>query len=280
MEPLTLARCSINTATLGYKAPIASVIDEIARHGYGAIAPWRREVEDGDVRLIGRQIRDAGLKVSGYCRSTYMPAADPAERLRIHDENLRALGDAAELQASCFVIVTGGLSPGSRDIAGARQQVFDGLAALLPEARDLGVTLAIEPLHPMYAADRSCVNTIAQALALCDQLDPSNHSGVGIAIDAYHVWWDPALHESIARAAAARRISAFHICDWLNPTRDMLMDRGMMGEGVIDLRVLRRSIERAGYDGFAEIEIFSDYWSQQKDAVILDVCRTRLQTAC
>ena len=279
MEPLSPARCSINTATLGYKAPIATVIDEIARHGFGAIAPWRRDVEGGDIRAISRQIRDAGLAVSGYCRSSYMPAAEAGERRRIHEENLRALRDAGELRAACFVIVAGGLAPGSRDITGARQQVLDGLAALLPEARDLGVALAIEPLHPMYAADRSCVNTIAQALAMCDQLDPSNQGGVDIAIDAYHTWWDPTLHESIAHAGAARRISAFHICDWLNPTRDMLMDRGMMGDGVIDLRSMRESMEHAGYRSFAEIEIFSDRWGSEDSARTLNICRTRLQTA-
>ena len=280
MQPLTPARCSINTATLGYKAPIAAVIDQIARHGFGAIAPWRREVEDGDVRAIARQIRDAGLKVSGYCRSSYMPAAEPSERLRIHDENLRALRDAAALAAPCFVIVAGGLAPGSRDIDGARQQVLDGLDALLPKARELGVTLAIEPLHPMYAADRSCVNTIGQALALCDQLDPLNQGGVGIAIDAYHTWWDPLLRDSIACAGAAGRIAGFHICDWLNPTRDMLMDRGMMGDGVIDLPEMRQAVEHTGYEGFAEIEIFSNYWGRQDSAVTLDVCRTRIQTVC
>ena len=278
MEPLTAARCSINTATLGYKAPIGTVIDEIARHGFGAIAPWRREVEGGEVRAISRQIRDAGLAVSGYCRSSYMPATSRGERLRIHEENLRALRDAGELRAACFVIVAGGLALGSRDIASARQQVLDGLAALLPEARDLGVALAIEPLHPMYAADRSCVNTIAQALAMCDQLDPSNQGSVGIAIDAYHTWWDPTLYENIAKAGAARRISAFHICDWLHPTLDMLMDRGMMGDGVIDLRAMRGSIEHAGYTGFAEIEIFSDRWAAEDIARILDTCRNRLQT--
>lgn len=280
MQPLTPERCSINTATLGYTAPIATVIDQVARHGFGAIAPWRREVEGGDVRAIGQHIRDAGLKVSGYCRSSYMPAAEPSERLRIHDENLRALRDAAALAAPCFVIVAGGLAPGSRDIDGARQQVLDGLAALLPKAREFGVTLAIEPLHPMYAADRSCVNTIGQALTLCDQLDPLREGGVGIAIDAYHTWWDPLLRDSIAFAGAAGRIAGFHICDWLNPTRDMLMDRGMMGDGVIDLRALRGMIQHAGYDGFAEVEIFSDYWWQHDNNLTLEACQTGIQTAC
>ena len=276
MKVLTPDRCSINTATLGFKAPIGEVIDAVARHGFGAIAPWRREIEGGDVRAIARRIRDAGLAVSGYCRSSAIPA-DTLERRRTqHEENSRALADAAELGASCFIIVAGGLPAGSRDIDGARTQVEDGLANLLEEARRLQVALAIEPLHPMYAADRCCVNTLAQALDMCDRLDSDGRGGIAVAIDAYHVWWDPRLKDGIDRAGAGKRISAFHICDWLAPTTDLLMDRGMMGDGVIDLSAMRREVSAAGFCGHAEIEIFSHRWWAVENEELLRICAERL----
>lgn len=275
---LTPQRCAINTATLGYKEPIDRVIDQIARHGFGAIAPWRREVEGGDVAAIGRQIRDAGLAVSGYCRSTAIPAETAAARRAQLEENRRALADAATLGARCFVIVAGGLPGGSRDIAAARAQVEEGLATLLEEARALGVPLALEPLHPMYAADRSCVNTLAQALDLCARLDPDNAGGIGVALDAYHVWWDPDLAAGIRRAGRERRLLAFHICDWLVPTADLLMDRGMMGDGVIDLGELRRNVEATDFTGFAEIEIFSNRWWSTDSEETLRVCVDRLRS--
>lgn len=275
---LTPQRCAINTATLGYKEPIDRVIDQIARHGFGAIAPWRREVEGGNVAAIARQIGEAGLAVSGYCRSTAIPAETAAARRAQLEENRRALADAATLGAACFVIVAGGLPGGSRDIADARMQVEDGLAALLDEARALGVALALEPLHPMYAADRSCVNTLAQALDLCARLDPDQAGGIGIALDAYHVWWDPDLVAGIGRAGRERRLEAFHLCDWLVPTTDLLMDRGMIGDGVIDLAAMCRRVEANGFAGYAEIEIFSNRWWSTDSDETLRVCIDRLRT--
>lgn len=276
---LTPQRCAINTATLGYKEPIGRVVEQVARHGFGAIAPWRREVEGGDVAALARQIREAGLAVSGYCRSAAIPAETAAARRAQLEENRRALADAATLGAACFVIVAGGLAGGSRDIADARAQVEEGLGQLLPEARALGVPIAIEPLHPMYAADRSCVNTLAQALDLCARLDPDNAGGVGIALDAYHVWWDPDLSAGIGRAGRERRLVAFHVCDWLVPTTDLLMDRGMMGDGVIDLAGMRREVEAAGFTGPAEIEIFSNRWWSTENEETLRVCADRLHHA-
>jgi sugar phosphate isomerase/epimerase len=166
----------------------------------------------------------------------------------------------------------GGLPKGSRDIIGARRMVEEGTAAILPHAKAHNMPLAIEPLHPMYAADRACVNTLAQALDLCELLG----DGVGVAVDTYHVWWDPDLAAQIARAGAAGRILAYHICDWLVPTRDLLLDRGMMGDGVIDLTGIGGMIEKAGYRGFIEVEIFSvaDWWKRPgKD--VLQVCIER-----
>jgi sugar phosphate isomerase/epimerase len=271
--------CSINTATLGHRAPIAEKVEAIARAGFGAIAPWRREIDGQDVAAVARHIRDAGLAVSGYCRSTYLPAADRAGFLAAVADNRRALDQAAVLGAACFVMVVGSLPAGSRDLAAARAQVAEGTALLLDHARACGVRLALEPLHPMYAGDRSCLNTLAQALDLAEVLDPGDAPLLGVVLDAYHVWWDPGLAPQVARAG--RRLFALHVCDWLVPTRDLLEDRGMMGDGVIDLRTFRAMAESAGYAGAVEVEIFSalDWW-RRPAAETLVVCAERLQTVC
>jgi sugar phosphate isomerase/epimerase len=274
--------CSINTATLGHRMPIAATIDAIARAGFGGISLWRREADGGDVAAIARRIRDAGLAVSGYCRSTYIPAPDRPRFDQALDDNRRAIDQAAALGAACFVMVVGSLPEGSRDLAGARGMVEEGTAILLDHARACGVRLALEPLHPIYAADRSCINTIAQALALAERIEPAPATpALGLTLDAYHLWWDPNLADSITEAGAARRIFAFHVSDWLVPTRDLLMDRGMMGDGVIDLRSIRAMVEGAGYNGLVEVEIFSDpgWWQRPVDEV-LAVCAERLQTVC
>ena len=285
MAPSPLAgrldRCAVNTATLGYQRPIGESIEAIARAGFGAIAPWRVEVEDGDVAGIARQIRDAGLTVSGYCRSTYMPARDRAAFEDGVEDNRRALRDAATLGAACYVLVVGGLPQGSRDLPAARGQVQDAIGCLLGDAMALGVPLALEPLHPMYAADRACINTLDQALDLCAALDPHGNEALGVAIDVYHVWWDPSLHPAIGRAGANRRILAYHVSDWLVPTTDLLLDRGMMGDGVIDLPAIRSTIEAAGYCGSVEAEIFSARsWWKRPITETLAVCAERLQEMC
>jgi sugar phosphate isomerase/epimerase len=174
-------------------------------------------------------------------------------------------------------MVVGGLPAGSRDIGAAREMVRDGLAAMLPHARAAGVAVAIEPLHPVYAADRACVNTLGQALDLADALG----AGVGAAIDVYHVWWDLALEAQLARAGAAGQIMAHHICDWLVPTTDPLNDRGMMGDGVIDLGRIRGWFEAAGFHGPQEVEIFSagNWWKRDPDEVIA-TCVERFRTVC
>jgi len=245
-------------------------IDGCVRHGIPGIAPWREPVHALGLDEAGRRIRDAGLRVSGYCRAGLFPAADEAGRWAAVDDTRRAIDEAAALGAECLVILGGGMPPGSKDLTLARDQARDGLAAVLPYARERAVPLAIEPLHPMYAADRCCVSTLKQANDLCDELDPSGEGGLGVAIDVYHVFWDPGLEREVARAGAAGRILAFHVCDWLVPTRDMLLDRGMMGEGVIDIRRIRGLVEAAGYDGLIEVEIFSklDWWRRDPDEVI------------
>lgn len=269
------ASLSLNTATTRQQWNLARAIEGCSRHGIRGIAPWRDQLHAMGVGAAASAIRARDLTVTGLCRGGMFAAVDDAARKQALDDNLRALEEAQALGAQCLVLVAGGLPIGSKDIAGARQQVRDGIAALLPHARQAGVPLAIEPLHPMYAADRACVNTLGQALDLCDALDPNRQGGLGVAVDVYHVWWDPQLEQQIARAGAGRLL-AFHICDWLVPTRDLLNDRGMMGDGVIDLPRIRSWMEDAGYAGHHEVEIFSelDWWRRDPDEV-LETCKDR-----
>jgi sugar phosphate isomerase/epimerase len=228
-------------------------------------------------------VRDAGLDLSGYCRAG-MFAADAAHRVEMRDDNRRAVDEAKALGAPCIVLVAGGLpqysrpgSAASRDIALARAQVHDGIAEMLEYARQAKIPLAIEPLHPAYAADRACVNTMKQALDLCDALDPQRSGMLGVALDVYHIWWDPEVMPQIARTGKDRLL-AFHVCDWLVPTKDILNDRGMMGDGVIDIKPLRTAVEAQGFAGYSEIEIFShDWWDKPMDEV-LKTCIERHRT--
>lgn len=273
------ARLSLNTATVREQWNLAQMIDACARHGIGAISPWRDKLAELGVDEAARRIRANGLAVSGLCRGGMFPAADAADRRAAIEDNLRAIDDAATLGARCLVLVVGGVVPGTRDLDGARTMVRDGLAEILPHARASAVPLAIEPLHPMYCADRACVNTLDQALDLCDELDPVPAGGrasgaIGVAVDAYHVWWDPRLSSALARAGAARLL-AYHICDWLVPTRDLLLDRGMMGDGVIDLPRLRMLVEANGYRGAHEVEILSTRWWQRDPDEVLAIVRER-----
>jgi sugar phosphate isomerase/epimerase len=268
---------SINLATLRSAGGFAEAVEACLRHGVTAIAPWRDQVEAVGLREAARIIRANGLRVTGLCRGGMFPGADAEARNKAHEDNLRAIDEATVLGADCLVLVCGGLPPGSRDLAGARRQVTDGIAAILPHARAAKMPLAIEPLHPMYAADRNCISTLDQALDLCAALG----DGTGVAIDAYHVWWDPKLAEAITRAGRMNAILAHHICDWLVPTRDLLLDRGMMGDGVIDLVALRGLINAAGFTGPEEVEIFSaeNWWKRPPDEVVGTVVE-RFETAC
>jgi sugar phosphate isomerase/epimerase len=267
---------SINLATVRQQWNLREAVEACARHGIKAVDPWRDQVSALGLEESVRVIKANDMRVTGYCRGGMFPAADKAGRLAAIDDNKRAIDEAAALGAECLVLVAGGLPKGSRDIGSARQMVQEGLAAILPFARACNVPLAIEPLHPMYAGDRSCINTLAQALDLCDVLG----AGAGVAIDAYHVWWDPDLATQIARAGADNRILAYHICDWLVPTRDLLLDRGMMGDGVIDLPRIRELVHKAGYRGLTEVEIFSaeNWWKKPGDDV-LRTCIERFNTA-
>jgi sugar phosphate isomerase/epimerase len=250
---------SLNTATVRKQWNLAQIIDGCARHAIRGISPWRDQVAALGLQKASQSIRDNGLAVTGLCRGGFFTAKD------WRDDNLRAIEEASTLNAACLVLVVGGLLPNSKNLTASRARVKDGIAAILPEARKAGVPLAIEPLHPMQAAERACVNTLEQALDLCDELG----EGIGVAVDVYHVWWDPKLEAQIRRAGK-KRILAYHICDWLVPTRDLLNDRGMMGDGVIDLPLIRSWIEGAGYAGFQEVEIFSelDWWKRDPEEVL------------
>ena len=256
---------SLNTATVRKQWNLAQMIDGCARHRIRGISPWRDQVAQMGLRDAQRSIREKNLVVTGLCRGGFFTAKD------WKDDNLRAIEEAHELGAQSLVLVVGGLLPGSKDLRKSRDAIRDAIAAILPHARKAGVPLAIEPLHPMQAAERACINTLEQALDLCDELG----DGLGVAVDVYHVWWDPKLASQVDRAG--KRILGYHICDWLSPTRDLLNDRGMMGDGVIDLPLIRSWVEAAGYRGFQEVEIFSelDWWKRDPDEV-LRTCKERL----
>jgi sugar phosphate isomerase/epimerase len=271
-------RRGLNTATLGYREPIAVTAQRAAAAGFGWITPWRREIDERRPARDAEAIRAAGLRVRSYCRTAYLAHDSEAARQQAVDDNRRALETAAALGARELVAVVGGLAEGSRDVDGSRAGILRGLEALMPAIESTGVAIALEPLHPFYAADRSLLNTIAQARAWCETLDPGGRR-LGIAIDAYHVWWDPLLAPSIAGAGA--RVRAFHVCDWLRHTQEPLLDRGMMGDGVVDLKRLRGMVEAAGFDGPVEVEIFSrDRWWKEDPDVVLRTCRERLDAVC
>jgi sugar phosphate isomerase/epimerase len=276
---------SINTATLRGAGTLDRIIECCVRHGIRAISPWRDQVHAIGLERTAELVREHTLKLSGYCRGGMYPAIDAAGRRRAIDDNRRAIDEARALDAACLVLVVGSLPgalegrPQSKDLFAARSDVHDGIAATLEHARSADMPLAIEPLHPMYAADRACVNTLEQALDLCDAIDPATgeapgggtrtRAALGVAVDVYHVWWDPKLEAQIARAGR-ERLLAFHVCDWLVPTRDLLNDRGMMGDGVIDIPRIRGWVEAAGFDGYSEVEIFSseNWWKRPEDDVL------------
>ena len=265
---------SLNTATVKERWGLAECIEGCARHGIPGISPWRDVLQAMGVEEAARQIRDAGLTVTGLCRGGMFTAPDAAGRAAAIEDNRRAIAEAHAIGAACLVMVCGGLPPGSRDLPGAREMVREGLHAIMGEARDAGVTIALEPLHPMTCADRSVLATLGQALDLCEELG----RGSGVALDVYHVWWDPDLARQMRRARG--RIAAFHTCDWLVPTTDTVFDRGMPGDGVIDIPAIRAMAEEAGWPGGAEVEILSRRWWARDPDEVLPLLKERHQSAC
>lgn len=250
---------------------LREAVEGCARAEIPWIAPWRHKVQETGLKESRKLIKDAGLKVSSLCRGGMFPAATALERQKRIDDNKRAVEEAAELGTDVLVLVCGP-SP-DRDIISAREMVAEGIAQLVPFAESYGVKLGIEPLHPMYAAERSVVVSLDLANTLAEAYRPDQ---VGVVVDVFHVWWDPDLYNQINRAKG--RILGFHVSDWLVPLPDMLKGRGMMGEGVIDIQRIRKAVDEVGYTGPIEVEIFNDQvWSQQGDETLQQIKDTYLK---
>lgn len=235
-------------------------VEQFTRAGVPGIAVWRDVIADRDVAAAGRLIRDAGLSVVSLVRGGFFPSADKTLRDEAIKENLRAIDEAEKLGAPLICIVCG--ADPTQPIGESRSQILDALAKIAPRAANAGVRLAIEPLHPMYADTRSAIVTLKDANDACEELGIDN---VGVAIDVYHLWWDPTLEEQIARTGELDKLFAFHVCDWRVPTRDFFRDRVIMGDGCIEVSKIRRMVENAGYQGFIEVELFSnDYWTSDQ----------------
>ena len=279
-----LGRLALNTATLGHNLeghgagwPVERLIDACAARGYGGIVFWRREIGRNAV-AIGERVRAAGLEVVGLCRSPFLvgPLA-PSGHAAVMADFWAAIDMAAGLGAPVLTIVVGGVEPGTKGVSGSLKLVAARVAEAVPYAAACGVKLALEPLHPVYAGNRSCLVTLRDAVDLCMTIGSPE---VGIAVDVYHVWWDSALSAELARVGAAR-ILGYHLSDWLAETSDVLLDRGMMGDGVADLRAIGAAVEAAGYQGFVEVEIFSaGNWWRRDPALVLDVIAERYRSAC
>lgn len=269
-SPATRGRLCIHTITTK-QLSLERCLEEFPKRGATGITIWRQALEGRGVSGVAQQVRNAGMEVVSLCRGGFFPAADARSRQAAVDDNLRAIEQAHAIGAPLLVLVCGAV-PG-QPLEESRRQITAGIAAVLPAAFEAGVRLAIEPLHPMYADDRSAVNTLRQARQICDAL--GSPVSLGIAVDAYHVWWDPELEEQIGLAGRERRLFAFHICDWLTPTTDLLNDRGLMGDGCINLGELSEWVDAAGFTGYREVEIFSNRWWAADPGVFLDAIAAR-----
>ena len=270
------SRLSINQATLREQCSLADLIPLLDRHTIHGMAVWRDKLHECGVARGARLLRDHNITVTGYCVGGLLSFVDSADFEKAIDDNRQIIEEAAEIGTRCIVFLAGGLQAGSKDIVAARERALEGLALLIPDARAAGVLLALEPLHPMVCASRSVVTTMKIANDWCDRLQAPDV--VGIAVDTYNVWWDPELAHEVARAG--QRICAFHVADWLLDTKDLRLDRGMPGDGVIDIPGIREMVEAAGYDGYSEVEIFSrDNWWRREPEEVIKVIKARYQTA-
>ena len=278
-----LGALALNTATLGHNLdgrgagwPPERVVDACAERGYGGIVFWRRELGERGERAaeIGERVRACGMRVDGLCRTPYITGSEAPPTL---DEARASVDMAAALGAGVLTVVTGGVEPGTKGVADSQRILTERIAVLAEHAAAAGVKIALEPLNPMFGGNRTCLFTVREALAVCAAAAAPN---LGVAIDVYHVWWDTGLAQSLIGAAPARLLG-LHLCDWLENTSDMLLDRGMMGDGVADLRAIRGSVEDAGYDGPCEVEVFSaENWWRRDPGEVLDVVADRFRTVC
>jgi sugar phosphate isomerase/epimerase len=262
-----LSRLCIHTITTKPWA-IEVAIEKYAAAGVKGITIWRQWLEEKGPAEVGKMVRENGLEVVSLCRGGFFPASDKANRQAAIDDNRLIIDEAAALGTDLIVLVCGAV-PG-QPLAESRKQIQDGIGTVLDHARSAGVRLAIEPLHPMYADERSAINTMKQANDFCDLFQ---NPMIGVAVDVYHLWWDPDLRQEIQRCGKADRLFAFHICDWLTPTKDLLNDRGLMGDGCIDIREIRGWVEDAGFSGFNEVEIFSNSWWQKDQDQFLETIK-------
>lgn len=260
------SRLSLNSATTK-KWTLAEAVEGCVRAGIPAIAPWRDRVEEAGLDKAAKLIKDAGLRVSSLCRGGFLTAADSDGQAVALADNRAAVLEAAVLDTKELFLVVGGLAPGEKDIVAARRRVADRLADLVPFATENGIRLVLEPLHPMYAADRAVISTLGQAL---DLATPFDAQAVGVAVDTFHVWWDPELKAQIERAGREDRIASYQVCDFNMPiATDPLLSRGFMGDGVIDFATITTWVRDAGYAGDIEVEIFNqEVWDADGDTVL------------
>ncbi|NUK81669.1 sugar phosphate isomerase/epimerase [Streptomyces lunaelactis] len=250
-----LTRFSINQMTVK-QLTLPELVEACGELGIPGVGLWREPVQAYGVEAAAKLVREAGLAVTSLCRGGFLTAIDTAERARALDDNRAAIDEAATLGTDTLVLVSGGLPPGSRDLTAARSRIGDALAVLAPYAGERGVRLAIEPLHPMYAADRCVVSTLTQALDLAEAFPASQ---VGVVVDTYHIWWDDRAPEAVSRAGAAGRIQAFQLADWTTPLpAGVLNGRGQIGDGSIDMSEWRQRVDAAGYGGAIEVELFNE----------------------
>lgn len=251
---------------------IETAAKNFSKQGVAGITVWRDALNGKNIRQTGSMLRDLNLEIVSLCRGGFFPHTSAVERMRAIDDNKRAIDEAAALGAPLIVLVCGS-SPG-QSLIESREQIAEGIASVIPYASAANIKLAIEPLHPMYADSRSAINTLGQANDMAELL---NSSTVGVAIDVYHLWWDPALQTEIKRCGNNNNIFAFHICDWKTPTVDLLLDRGLMGEGCINIKQIRQWVEEAGFDSFHEVEIFSTkYWEEDQNVFLSKITQAYL----
>ena len=263
------SRLSINSATTK-KWTLAQVVEGCVNAGIPSIGPWRDRVEEAGLDKAARLIKDAGLRVSSLCRGGFLTAPDAEGQAAALADNRAAILEAVALDTRELFLVVGGLAPGEKDVVAARQRVADRLADLVPFAEEHGVRLVLEPLHPMYAADRALISTLGQAL---DLAAPFDASAVGVAVDTFHVWWDPELKAQIERAGRENRIASYQVCDFNMPiAADPLLSRGYMGDGVVDFATIGTWVRDAGYTGDIEVEIFNQgIWDTDGNTVLATV---------
>jgi sugar phosphate isomerase/epimerase len=264
--PSDLSKLCLHTVTTK-PWDIEQAAQQYARSGVKGITVWRNALEGKNIRQTGQMLRNQGLSIVSLCRGGFFPSKESAKRKEAVDENRKAIDEAAELGTDLLVLVSG--SDPSQSLEESRKQIQEGISAILPDAAAAGVRLAVEPLHPMYADSRSAINTLKQANDLAEIV---HSTWLGVAVDIYHLWWDPTLKEEIMRCGSNKHLFAFHVCDWKTPTLDMLNDRGLMGEGCIPIKKIRSWVEAAGFSGFNEVEIFSnEYWKQDQSAFLKSI---------